>query len=332
MHRKMTAWALPVVLWAACVGIAQAAQSGPFRLMIQQQRYVEAGRAIDASLARNAGDANALAGRVDLLLALGEADGWREAQSLATRCVAANPDNSMCAEAFGRTLVAQARQGGLVAMLRTARPIRDAFERALRLDPSNYRARVALLHFYLDTPFFLGGSQSRARELGSEAQRTDPELTRLMRALCALDEGRLAEAEQVIMAADLDEYPLVQDSQRDLFLALANVYFKAGRLEDSARLFEELGRRVPSSEMGAFGLALVAREQGRLDEAAMQLARAVAIAPRSNVYKVLGEVHEARRDRTRAIAAYRAALAARPPLERSEQRQVTGHLASLQGR
>lgn len=332
MLGKMTAWAVPLVLWMACAASAHAAQSGPFRQMVQQQRYSEAGRAIDAALARNPADPGALAGRVDLLLARGAKDTWPEAQVLATRCVGANPDSSVCFEALGRALAAQAKQGGFIATIRTARATRDAYERALRLDPSNYRARVALLHFYLDTPFFLGGSQDRARELGSEAQRTDPHLTRLMRALCALGEGKLADAEQVIMAADLTDYPLAQDSQRDLLLALANAYFEAGRLDDSARLFGELGRRVPASETGAYGLALVARARGRLDEAAMQLARVVAIAPRSQVYKVLGEVHAARHDRARAIAAYRAALAAQPPLERREQREVSEQLASLQGR
>lgn len=332
MLGKMTVAVMPVLLWIVCAADAHAVQSGPFRLMIQQQRYAEAGRAIDAGLARNPADANALAGRVDLLLARGPKDNWPEAKTLATRCIKANPGSSVCFEALGHALAAQAKQGNFIAVMRTARATRDAYERALRLDPSNYRARVALLHFYLDTPFFLGGSQERARELGSEAQRTDPHLTRLMRALCALEEGKLADAEQVIMAADLIDYPLVQDSQRDLLLTLANAYFEAGRMDDSARLFEELGRRVPGSELGAVGLALVARAQGRLDEAAMQLARAVTIAPRPQVYKLLGEVHAQRQDRARAIAAYRAALAARPALEGRAQREVSEQLASLQGR
>lgn len=329
MLGNMKAWAMPVLLWTVWSGGTCAAHADPSRQLVHQQRFAQAGRAIDAGLARNPSDPGALAGRVDLLLARGQA-ALDDAQVLAQRCIDANPDNSLCAEALGHALAAQAREGGFFTALRTARPTRDAFERALRLDPSNYRARVALVHFYLDTPFFLGGSQRRASELGSEAQRTDPQLTRLIRAFCALDEGKLADAEQYIMAADLSEYILVEDSEHDLLLALASAHFEAGRMTDSARLFEELSRRAPASEQGYYGLGLVARAQGKLDEAAMHLARAVAIAPRPRVYRLLGEVHEARRDRARAIAAYRAALAAQPPLERREQRRVSEQLASLQ--
>ena len=332
MLANTKAWAVLGALWLVLGGDAHATQAGSSRLLVHQQRYTEAGREIDADLARKPSDPGALAARADLLLARGGRDAPSAAQVQAEHCVAANPDNSLCAEALGRALAAQARAGGLIAVVRHAHPTRDAFERALRLDPSNYRARVALLRFYLDTPFFLGGSGRRARELGSEAQRTDPDLARLMRAMCAFDEGKLLDAEQVIMAADLFDYVLVDDRQRDLLWALAQTHFKAGRLADSVRLFEELGRRVPSSEQGAYGLALVARAQGRLDEAAMHLAKAVSIAPRPHVYRVLGDVHAARRDRPRAIAAYRAALAAIPPLDHSEQRQVTQQLASLQGR
>jgi tetratricopeptide (TPR) repeat protein len=69
-----------------------------------------------------------------------------------------------------------------------------------------------------------------------------------------------------------------------------------------------------------------------LAEAALQLERAAAIAPRPYIYKTLGEVYEARRDRPRAIAAYQAALAGVPPLARREQKQVTAQLAQLQRR
>ena len=330
MLGSMKAWTMPVLLWTLWSAGTCAAHADPSRQLAHQPRFVQAGRTIDADLARNPSDPGALAGRVDLLLARGQATALDDALMLAQRCIDAHPDNSLCAEALGHALAAQARDGGFFTLLRTARASRDAFERALRHDPSNYRARIALLHFYLGTPFFLGGSPRRASELGSEAQRTDPHLTRLIRAFCALDEGKLADAEQYIMAADLSEYVLVQDSEHDLLLALASAHFEAGRMSDSARLYEELSRRAPASEQGSYGLALVARAQGKLDEAAMHLARAVSIAPRPHVYRLLGEIHEARRDRVRAIAAYRAALAARPPLARRDQRRVSEQLASLQ--
>ncbi|WP_312519014.1 tetratricopeptide repeat protein [Massilia sp.] len=323
---------LVVLVAALSGGPAQAGQADSVAQMVHLKRYVEADRAIVERLAGNANDAAALAGGVDLALARAQDGHLQEARTLAARCVRANPNASPCAEALGNALAAQARAGGVFGLVRHARSIRDSYERALELDPKNYRARVALLRFYLGTPFFLGGSESRARELASEAQRTDPDLTRLMRALYALEEGRPADAEQYILAADLSEYELVQDSQRELLQELAGAHLDAGRYPESARLYQELGRRVPSSEAGPYGLALVARAQGKLTEAAAQLERAALVAPKPYVYKTLGEVAEARRDKRRAISAYRAALTGHPPLDPREQEEAKARLASLKQR
>ena len=319
-------------LLALTGGPAQAGPTDPLAQLVQNKRYVEADRTIAERLAGNAGEASALAAAVDLALARGSAGHLLEARTLAARCARANPDNSLCAEALGNALTAQARAGGMLGLARHARPIRDNYERAVEIDPKNYRARVALLRFYLDTPFFLGGSERRARELASEAQRTDPDLTRLMRALSALDEGKPGDAEQYILAADLSEYVLLQDSERDLLLVLANAHLDAGRHVDSARLFLELGRRLPGSESGSYGLALVARAQGKLTEAAAHLERAALVGPRPYVYKMLGQVAEARRDNRRAISAYRAALTGHPPLDPREHEEAKARLASLKDR
>jgi len=329
MLARSLAWWVPVLLLDAWNNAAYAVQTEPTARLVVEKRYGEALRAIDARLARNATDPVALAASVDLHVARGEPDDLQRARAEAERCVRVNPDSSPCAEALGNALVAQARAGGVFAFVRNARATRDALERALRLDPVSYRVRVSLMRFYLKTPFFLGGSEVRARELATEARFTDPDLTRLMRAMVAFEEGKLDEAEQHILAADLREYELVQGSQRELLLTLASAHLDAGRFTQSSRLFQELSRRLPFSEHGPYGLAQVARAQGRLADAALQLEKAAAIAPRPYVYKSLGEVYEARHDRPRAIAAYQAALRGVPPLARSDQAQLTAHLAQL---
>lgn len=329
MLAKSLAWWAPVLLLGVWNDGVHAVQTEPTARLVYEKRYGEARQVIQARLARNATDPVALAASVDLRVSRGEPDDLAQARVEAERCVRANPDSSACAEALGNALAAQSRAGGVVAFVRNAHATRDALERALRFDPINYRARVALMRFYLEAPFFLGGSEVRAHELATEARFTDPDLTRLMRALTAFEEGKLDEAEQHILAADVSEYELVQGCQRELLLTLATAHLDAGRLTQSSRLFQELRRRLPSSEHGPYGLALVARAQGRLADAVLQLQNAAAIAPRPYIYKTLGEVHEARHDRPRAIAAYQAALAGVPPLARSDQAQVTAHLAQL---
>lgn len=332
MLAKTKAWGMPLLICFAWSNGAYAVQADPIAQLVHQQRYGEASRAIDARLARNAADPSALAATVDLHIARAEPGDLAQARSVAERCVEANAESSLCAEAFGNALAAQTRQGGLLTLLRNAHATRDTLERAIRFNPTNYRARMTLMRFYLATPFFLGGSETRARELATEARRTEPELTRMMRALCALDDGNLDEAEQQIVGADLTGYELVRENQRELLLTLASAHLDAGRYDRSGRLFAELSRRVPSSEHGPYGLALVARAQGRLAEATLHLEQALALGPRPYVYKTLGEVYEARQDQRRAIAAYQSALSGIPPLALRDQKRVTAHLAQLQRR
>lgn len=332
MLAQTKAWGVPMLLWFAWSGDAHAVQSDLLAQLVQQKRYAEVSRVIDARLARDAADPAALAASVDIYIARNRHDDLPLARAMGERCVKANPASSLCAEALGNALTAQKRAGGLVTTIGNARAIRNTLERAVRFDPMNYRARVALVRFHLSTPFFLGGSESRARELATEARRTEPNLARLIRALCALGDKKRDEAEQYILAADLTHYPLVRDSQRDVLLRLASAYLDAGHYDDSRRLFEELTRRVPSSEQGPYGLALVAQAQGRLADAVRYLEQAAAVEPRPYIYRTLGEVHQARQDGPRAVQAYQAALSGIPPLTWREQRQVTAHLAQLQAR
>lgn len=331
MLTQTKAWGVPVLLWLAWSSSAQAVRSDLLAHLVQQKRHIEASQVIDARLARNPTDPPALAASVDIHLARSRPD-LPLARTVAERCVTAHPANSLCAEALGHALTAQTRAGGLTAMIGNARSIRHTFERAIRLDPMNYRARVALARFHLATPYLLGGSEIRARELATEARRSEPELARLIRALCAVNDNKFYEAEQYISAANLTHYALVDDIQRDVFVTLARAHLNAGRYDASRRLFGELGRRVPSSGYGPYGLALIAQAQGRLDDAVKLLEKAAAIEPRPHIYRKLGEVHEGLGNGPRAMLAYQAALRGFPPLTSREQRQVTMHLTRLQQR
>lgn len=307
----------------------QAAPMHPIAQLVHHKRYADAAKAIAERLAADPHDAAALSSSVDLALAQDPNGRLAEARSAAERCVAANPDSSLCAESLGRVLNVEAASG-MFSSFGNARALRDTLERALRFDPTNYRARLSLQRYYLDMPFFLGGNPSRALELAMEVQRSDPDLARLMLALCAINEGRNPDAEQFVLAADLGQYPLAEKVHRDLLFKLGTAHLEAKRYANSARVFAELGRRVPTCEHGQYGLGLVSRAQGRLAEAANHFEKAAAIVPRAYVYKALGEAHQGQNNTARAIAAYQAALAARPALDLRQQAEVSARLAELQ--
>jgi len=305
------------------------AHAHQFSHQIYLKQYADAERAVAAKLAGEPANPDALAARVDLILAQNQAARLGEARAAADRCVGANPASSICAEALGNVLGGQASAGGVTASLGNARAIRDAFQRAIELDPRNYRARVSLLRYYLKAPFFVGGSAAKARELAEETKATDPELARLMLALCAMNDGKKDEAQKLALSANLANYELVDSAQRDLIFNLADAQLDAKRYAEAAALFGELSRRLPNSEYGNYGLATVARAQGKPAEAIAYLERAAAIAPRGFVYQLMGDIHEQQQNRARAATAYQAALNAQPPLSPAQQSQVSAKLAQL---
>jgi tetratricopeptide (TPR) repeat protein len=55
-----------------------------------------------------------------------------------------------------------------------ARKCRDAFLRAVELDPNNLDARAALVTFYRMSPWFVGGSMKKAHAQADEIKKRDP--------------------------------------------------------------------------------------------------------------------------------------------------------------
>lgn len=278
------------------------------------------------------GQARVLAGRAEQLLVSGRKGDLVAAQDSARRCLSLCPDSSRCHAVLADVLAARIRDGGGLARLRHARAMLGAYEQALRFDPANYRVRMALVRWHLELPFYLGASQRRARELATEPQRSEPHLARLLRAVFAVDQEELAQAEQLILAARLDAYPLVREDERQVLDFLARRSLQNGRYAASERLYGELYRRRPDRGEALIGQARAARARLHLAAAAAYLEQAARIAPRPQVFMQLGELYAALSERERAIGAYRAALAGQPKLAARESAQVYSALALLQPR
>jgi tetratricopeptide (TPR) repeat protein len=100
----------------------------------------------------------------------------------------------------------------------------------------------------------------------------------------------------------------VRGQQEDV--AAARKASEAGRLDEARRLYEEAITASPESPFLYRELAAVLRQQGALDEALPQAARAAELDPTDPRAQVLlGEVHEARKELPNAVSAYEAALA-----------------------
>jgi tetratricopeptide (TPR) repeat protein len=214
---------------AALAGLAVCAAQARSQLapLLRAHKYAEVERIADADLARDPLDADALIAKADAIVALdpdGRAD---EALKLAEQCVAAHPQYSGCYLASGNALGAKARHAGPMAAMGDATRIRDAFLKAVELDPRNTDARFALLDYYIQAPRLVGGGKPRARALADKDE---------------------AQAESIVLAVQPGSDEMVADRQRDLLAALGQRYQAEGKRADAERIVHILRQRFPVSD------------------------------------------------------------------------------------
>ncbi len=301
-----------------------------FSGLIDEHRYPEAELEVRARLVADPRNADALVAAVDLILAQDQEARLPEAARLAEQCVASNPGSSECQEARANVLGSQVAHAGLASALFKGGAIREAYLKAIELDPQNYRARMALLRHYLRAPLLAGGGNGRARELASQTGHVNPDASNLMQAFCDADDGKLPDAEALALSPNLGAAGLL-GSQRDLLFALTQKYLNERRYGDSIRVAAELRRRFPMSELGYLALGMVAQAQGKHAQALLLFESALALAPRPLIYYRAGISALALGERSRAGVALEKALAGRPGLERHQRNDAEQRLAALSG-
>jgi tetratricopeptide (TPR) repeat protein len=97
-------------------------------------------------------------------------------------------------------------------------------------------------------------------------------------------------------AVVLERAARIEHGKGSILEALARAYYNSGQHERAAQAFEALLEIDPSAHYGHFGLGLSYRRLGREQEARTHLRLAVALDPRSRVYRRALERLDARSD------------------------------------
>jgi tetratricopeptide (TPR) repeat protein len=87
------------------------------------------------------------------------------------KATAGDPKNSDCYFWLGSAYGLYAKQHTSIGK---ARKCRDAFLKAVELNPDNLDARAALVTFYRMSPWFVGGSMDKAHAQAGEIKKRDP--------------------------------------------------------------------------------------------------------------------------------------------------------------
>lgn len=327
-----TSKTLGLTLAALLLSCAAAqASAHTYSAQLKAKKFDEVDKATQTALAANPANVEALLGRVDLLLSMHQESKLDEAVRLAEQCIEAAPTRSECHEYLGNALGTKAINAGILSAMGSLGKIRNSFKKAVELDPKNLDARFSLLQYYQQAPGIVGGGKGNARELVAQTLTVSPDAGKLMQASMDLAEKDFAKVETAVQVPlPADPYDL-QDRQRELMMSLGSIYVREKKNADALRIFADMQKRFPESELGAFGAGRAYQEQGKYADAIAQFEKALQIKATAPMHFRIGQSWQALNDKPKAIAAYEKALAFKPELGKKQREDALEQLKSLKG-
>ena len=112
-------------------------------------------------------------------------------------------------------------------------------------------------------------------------------------------------------------------------MSLGSTYVREKKNVDALRIFADMQKRFPDSELGAFGAGRAYQEQGKYTDAIAQFEKAQAIKATAPMHFRIGQSWQALNDKPKAIAAYERALAFKPELGKKQREDAQEQLKVL---
>lgn len=226
----------------------------------------------------------------------------------AEACVAALPQSARCHSALGGLYGQAATSGGMTAGMKLAGRIKDAFLKAVELDPRNFAMRRDLNQFYLQAPGIAGGSVRKAIQNAEAFGQFDAPRGQLLRAEVHAYEKEFPQAEALLAGikpgADTELAQALQGSTVSLGFALmeAEQAARAQKAFERALVLDATGTAGSTAQLG-LGRALLAQSQ--TDAAIAALERSLQLDPKSRAHYRLGQAYQAKGDLPKARASYK---------------------------
>jgi tetratricopeptide (TPR) repeat protein len=209
---------------------------------------------------------------------------------------------------LGRAYGEKADRSNMFSASRLAKKVRESFERAVELDPTNWKARADLAEFYVEAPGVMGGGKEKALQEAVTIAPLNPAMAHWVAAQVAEKDKDPVTAEREYRAAiaasnsgaraweDLASF--LKKSHRLDEMDQALKHLESARLDepdalmDGAHMLLETGRDLPLAEH------LLQRYLASPDEE----------GPAFIAHDMLGRLLEKQGNRAAAAREYRAAL------------------------
>jgi Flp pilus assembly protein TadD len=215
---------------------------------------------------------------------------YKKAVTALESAAALSPDDSEIQTWLGRAYGRRAETSFALQALGFAGKSRQAFEKAVKLDPHNREALNDLFEFYVEAPGFIGGGLDRARSLLPAIAKDDPAEIYFARARIAEKKDQFGDAEnQLRRAVDLAPH------QVGRLLDLAKFLYREGRFDEGESFFRAAEQTAPNAPRILFARASAyIQAKHNMPEAASLLKRYLAASnltpddpPRSEALKLL---------------------------------------------
>jgi tetratricopeptide (TPR) repeat protein len=294
------------------VTAAQSGAAGHGAALFERGDYAAARAELEAALARNPRDADALfyLGRTAL-----QEDRSSDAVDWLEKAVDVDDRNAEYHFWLGAALGEETQRAGKLRQPFLAKRVRTEFDRAVALDPRSVRARLGLAQLYALLPGFMGGNMDRARQQVAELLTISPVHGHVASGFIALREKNTSAAEQAYERA----ITAAPDSAIG-YLSLGALYQRLERWTEAFATYDRLLKRNPDDMAVHLQVGRTAALSGQnLDRGEQSVRRWLARPPRdaqprsvAGAHHRLGQIYEKKGRRDAARMEYEEALRINP--------------------
>jgi len=274
--------------------------------LIQQKRYAEAKTVFEQILDKNKNDAEAHYRLGSVLLNRGFKDrDVDEAVDQLEKAVDLNPNNADYQFRYGAALGEKAQNSGMIKQAFLAPKIKNAFKRAVEINPQHIQAHIGLARYYLVAPSIMGGDEAEGWKQLDEAIKLDEVQGRTVKAQLLARAKKNDDAEK--------EYKiLVNAYSKDWHIWKNYGYFciSIEHYDDATKNFQKYVVLRPDTADSYQSLAEALLKKSENDQAMINLNKSLsidkdfvpAIISLGEAYQAKGQKKEAKETYQRAIA------------------------------
>lgn len=176
---------------------------------------------------------------------------------------------------LGNTYGTIAQNSNMIKKGMLAPKMKNAWERAIALDPKNIDARTSLIQYYTQAPGFMGGSIEKAKEVANQIIKLKPAEGHRQMGNIYMSEKNSAEAEKEFLAMVKADPMYVS--------GLANFYTGQKQYEKAFGLFEEALVKNPEDYTSIYQIGKTSALSGqKLDRGEECLKKYLTHAPQQN--------------------------------------------------